>query len=333
MNLLKGTTIFLGICLPWYIIVTVFTKGDFAKDFFLYHNIARFSSSFEGHSGNIFYYVVVILFGFYPWSAFLPSSIFRSIKKDRKLFFILLWAAVPFMFFTLAQTKLPNYIVPSFVPMSILVANWWNEYTTKDRNFTIDVKTSLIILFSVALVFCIIFGFNEQLINIAKSNFDNPFLTQDISFGLAPVILSIFLVLLMVSTYFCFKKDLKTYSFVLIVLVMFCFNFVMAEYVIPKGWLYVQGGVHELSMDLKNAGDDSSIIVYALQQPSIVFYSQRKIKFISPEEEARFGLIIENNKIDGRKVYIVTKSPLVAGLLPYGVSVIKNAGGYSLLSN
>ncbi|MBU0952754.1 MAG: glycosyltransferase family 39 protein [Elusimicrobia bacterium] len=332
MDLLKGAIIFLVISLPWYVLVTVLTKGDFAKDFFLYHNIARFSSSFEGHSGNLFYYAVVILFGFYPWSSFLPSSIFRSIKRDKKLFFILLWAAVPFVFFTLARTKLPNYIVPSFVPISILTANWWNEYKNNDKNFKIDINISLVILFIVALIFCVVFGLNEQLINMAKSNFDNPFLMHDISFGIAPVILSIFLILLILSSYFCFKYGLKTCSFVAIALIMFCFNFVMVEYVMPKGWFYVQGGLYELSNYVKNTRDDS-VVVYALQQPSIVFYSQRKIKFISPEEDALFGFIIENHKIDGRKVYVITKKSLVDRLFPYGLSVVNNTGGYSLLSN
>ncbi|OGS25318.1 MAG: hypothetical protein A2297_03275 [Elusimicrobia bacterium RIFOXYB2_FULL_48_7] len=335
MGFLKGALVFLAISLPWYLVVTIMTKGGFARDFFLYHNISRFSSSFEGHSGSIFYYFFVLLFGFYPWSAFLPSGIFRSVKKDKKLFFVLLWIVVPFVFFSIAQTKLPNYIVPAFVPVSIIVANWWNEYMQADEGcFRVDTNISLYILLFGALVMCVLLGLNEQLISMAKSKLDNPFLAQEISLGLSPVILSIILVLLIAGVFFCFKYSFRLWAFGVIAAGMFFFNFIMTSQLLPRAWFYVQGGLHELSLEVKNkCGEDSSLVVYALQQPSIVYYSQKKVKFLSPEEDAMLECVIANHQASGGKVFIITKRSMLGSVIPYGVSVCKDSGGYTLLSN
>ena len=44
------------------------------------HTIGRFLSPMEGHQGTIFFYLPVILLGFFPWSALLPVPLYRTLK-------------------------------------------------------------------------------------------------------------------------------------------------------------------------------------------------------------------------------------------------------------
>ena len=60
-----------AIALPWYWAVGLATEGEFLRRFFLVENVARATGvAMEGHHGNIFYYPVAILVGFFPWSLF-----------------------------------------------------------------------------------------------------------------------------------------------------------------------------------------------------------------------------------------------------------------------
>jgi len=127
----------LAVALPWYVAVGFATNGAWLEGFLGDHNVGRFSAPMEGHSGPIFYYVIAILMGFFPWSCFLPISLYlanryKSLipRERRSLMFLLCWAGVYFVFFSIARTKLPNYVVPCYPPLALIVA-WtlvrWQE--------------------------------------------------------------------------------------------------------------------------------------------------------------------------------------------------------------
>ncbi len=126
-----------AVALPWYVAVGIATDGAWLEGFLGGHNIGRFSAAMEGHSGPVFYYVIAILMGFFPWSVFLPVALYYAIfKRDmfkqehRTLTFLLCWVGLYFVFFSIAQTKLPNYILPCYPPLALLTA-WllvrWQE--------------------------------------------------------------------------------------------------------------------------------------------------------------------------------------------------------------
>ena len=82
-RLLLGGLVFLLVALPWYVWVGIETKTDFLRGFFLKHNVGRFLSPMENHRGPIFYYPVVLLLGFLPWSLFLLPTIWDIIRTGR----------------------------------------------------------------------------------------------------------------------------------------------------------------------------------------------------------------------------------------------------------
>ena len=124
---------------PWYVSVGVQTDWEWTKGFFFVHNVGRFVAPMERHSGGLLFHPLTMLVGFYPWSCFLPLAIFATTRQLWKtwrqgqdpliesaqapvLSLLLLWMSVWIGGFSLAATKLPNYIMPAYPAAALLVA-------------------------------------------------------------------------------------------------------------------------------------------------------------------------------------------------------------------
>ncbi|MEB3830682.1 ArnT family glycosyltransferase [Phormidium sp. CCY1219] len=142
MRIWRGLGIFLAIALPWYILVTLANGQTYLDSFFGYHNFERFTRVVNRHGEPWYFYLVVVLLGFAPWSVYLPVAIarLRLIQRDRLRhqprfthlgIFAFFWFASIFGFFTVAVTKLPSYILPALPAAAILVALVWAEFIFK----------------------------------------------------------------------------------------------------------------------------------------------------------------------------------------------------------
>lgn len=134
---------FLLVAVPWYLMVGLTTHWEFTKGFFLQHNLSRFSAPMEGHRGPLFYHPVVLLATFAPWSAFLGLTVWYGVKGARQrqetegtagepiwpYRLLWCWVAVWLVFFSLAATKLPNYVLPIYPALALLtgrfLVRWW----------------------------------------------------------------------------------------------------------------------------------------------------------------------------------------------------------------
>jgi 4-amino-4-deoxy-L-arabinose transferase-like glycosyltransferase len=118
---------------PWYVAVWQRTNGAWIEGFFFVHNVGRFMAPMEKHGGGMWYHPVTMLVCFYPWSCFLPLSlvlatwrVWRRAIPDTlvpAVGLILVWFAVWVGGFSLAATKLPNYVLPAY-PAAALIVAW-----------------------------------------------------------------------------------------------------------------------------------------------------------------------------------------------------------------
>ena len=133
MQLRRGAFIFLSLTLPWYILVIWANGLDYVESFFGYHNIERFTRVVNHHSAPWYFYFLVVLVGFAPWSIYLPVAIAKTQFWQRRSWhhqprsqqfslFAFFWFACIFCFFTIAVTKLPSYVLPLMPAAAILVA-------------------------------------------------------------------------------------------------------------------------------------------------------------------------------------------------------------------
>ncbi|HEY9704647.1 MAG TPA: glycosyltransferase family 39 protein, partial [Allocoleopsis sp.] len=73
-KVLLGMIIIAVINLPWYILVTLQNGDNFINSFFGYHNVERFTEVVNGHSAVWYFYFLVVIIGFMPWSMYLPLA-------------------------------------------------------------------------------------------------------------------------------------------------------------------------------------------------------------------------------------------------------------------
>jgi 4-amino-4-deoxy-L-arabinose transferase-like glycosyltransferase len=151
MKLIAGSIIFLTIVLPWYILITVQNGDNFINAFFGYHNFDRFTGVVNGHGAPWYFYFLIILALFAPWSVYLPASLarvkfWRSIvwkgqpRRDRLGIFAFFWFIVIFGFFTIATTKLPSYILPLIPAAAILITLFFSQnYLDRPTHFNINI--------------------------------------------------------------------------------------------------------------------------------------------------------------------------------------------------
>ncbi|MBW4422923.1 MAG: glycosyltransferase family 39 protein [Nostoc desertorum CM1-VF14] len=139
MRLLVGILIILGLSVPWYALVIWRNGWNYINAFFGYHNLERFTEVVNGHSAPWYFYFLVVLLGFAPYSVYLPISIvrlkfwqrshWRSLERFQQFgLFAWFWFASIFGFFSIAVTKLPSYVLPLMPAAAILVALFWSDF-------------------------------------------------------------------------------------------------------------------------------------------------------------------------------------------------------------
>jgi len=174
MKLLQVAIVFFLVASPWYIIELMRHGWTFIDNFFLLRTVSRFTTSFEGHTGPVYYYISVLFAGFFPWSSFLPFSFFHLLRKGKrgevverkKSFLILVWFAVIFVFFSAAKSKLPGYIFPLYPVCALSVGKLWDEFIVSK---TIIGKKALFASFTI--FFTLLVVLTLAVVLVAKASF------------------------------------------------------------------------------------------------------------------------------------------------------------------
>lgn len=129
IKLPAGIGIFALIGLPWYWFMYSVHGSAFIDTFLGFHNVTRFTSPEHPELVVWYYFIPVLILGFFPWTAILVQSVWASLQRssqddNRTLMFLNIWAAFIFLFFSICQTKLVSYILPLYPPLALIVG-WY----------------------------------------------------------------------------------------------------------------------------------------------------------------------------------------------------------------
>ena len=166
---LGGIALFLAIVAPWFGELIARTGAHSVGELIGHYTFGRYTGTIENQSGPIWYYIPVLILGFFPWIAFLPPGLAFAAAALRRppagearrnaqqmIRLSLVWAAVPFVFFSLARTKLPNYIALEFPALAVLVALYIDDAVSRARSRSIVWSTAAvpatIVLLAIAIV-------------------------------------------------------------------------------------------------------------------------------------------------------------------------------------
>lgn len=120
----RPIALFALIALPWFAIETWKEGPGFLAGFFLKHNLSRFDTAMEGHGGQYFYYVPVVLISLLPHTGLLFMALARlkAVWQDDLLRFGLLWFLLTFVLFSFSGTKLPHYVYYGYGGLVLVLA-------------------------------------------------------------------------------------------------------------------------------------------------------------------------------------------------------------------
>lgn len=114
---------------PWFIAISLETSGRFFFDMMFGDIAPKIASGHEGHFAVPGFHLFLLPFLIFPASYALPAAArltwetFRAPRTDdahANLRFLIAWAAPTMLFFELAPTKLPHYVLPAYPAIALL---------------------------------------------------------------------------------------------------------------------------------------------------------------------------------------------------------------------
>ncbi|MCX6340580.1 MAG: glycosyltransferase family 39 protein [Candidatus Aureabacteria bacterium] len=270
MRLLAGALIVIGICAPWFILVSVKNPG-FMKFFFLREHVGRFISQIHQRHEFFGFFVPALLGMMFPWSFFLPAAVARfwSARKSDDYaawLFLVLWALVILIFFSFSESALLTYILPIFPAVALLTGATLSA--AFDRWSGWIRWPSLII----ALVFCV--GGAGVIIypHLARITEVTP------GMWIAPGIIGIVGGVLS----FRFTRRANAAGLFFTLCVMLYLIQVIAAKVIPTVFLAERTTKKLALIAREKVGSDTLIASY-MYQPSLAFYTHRKFVMVDAD--------------------------------------------------
>lgn len=349
MGIVWGMLIFLAISVPWFIGVIHDNGEAYIDSFFGYHNLERFTSVVNRHSAPWYFYFLIVLGMFAPWSIYLPYSMARLQFWKRKYWqrqprpaqltlFVLAWFGVIFVFFTIAVTKLPSYVLPLMPAAAILVAAAWSHEfaelhptASKKKGFALSIVIHLLLLLAMAIASLLLprlVGADAAMINLSQ-------LMQQSSLPLVSAMtwgITLLLSLMLFS-----KRALWRWIIGVNILgyIAFLLFFVHPALILVDQ--VRQLPLREIAATLtKVRQPNESVMMIGFKKPSLNFYSHYQPigYFWSLDDPAKeFLTQLAHNPQSNPKILLIGQPDQIAeaGLQPQDFEVIRDRNPYQLI--
>lgn len=110
--------------LPWALIIH-HQEPDFWRFFFWHEHVRRFAGDDAQHARPMWFYLPMLVVSSLPWALLMPKAFAQGWQQRRSpaMVFLLLWFALPLVFFSLSRGKLPTYIMPCLLPLALLIGH------------------------------------------------------------------------------------------------------------------------------------------------------------------------------------------------------------------
>lgn len=268
IKIIVAAILFLCVTVPWYWAVHKATAGAWTKGFFFEHNLNRFSSTMEGHGGPFIITPLIVFIGLLPGSIFIFSALKRKYQVWQQPFtqFAAIVSLVYIVFFSISRTKLPNYPMPCYPFVAIVLANWAAKFVSERKPIPLY---AILTLFIISLVLPVA---GYLALNYEVSTH------QLAPLALCIVILPVgLLVLLMARTKKIFEKIVLPIIFLYAI-----FNCLFIDVLYPI--IYNNNPV-TLSIPILNTND--KVVAFQDYNPAYNFYLPHNVEVIQKKDSLR----------------------------------------------
>ncbi|MDP1609726.1 MAG: glycosyltransferase family 39 protein [Sulfuritalea sp.] len=133
----RGLLILLAITAPWFVAVSL-ANPEFAHFFFIHEHFQRFLTRAHGRYQPVWYFIPILLLGMLPWLGSLAQGLVAGCRRDagrrfQPRRFLLVWAVLVFVFFSVSSSKLASYILPIFPALAALIGVHLAGYAASRR--------------------------------------------------------------------------------------------------------------------------------------------------------------------------------------------------------
>jgi 4-amino-4-deoxy-L-arabinose transferase-like glycosyltransferase len=132
MRFVLGFALCVAIVAPWALALLRAAGPVAFSEMLGHYTVGRYLGTIENQSGPVYYYLPVLILGFFPWIAYLIPAVAQAWNDARVretgaiARLALVWLVLPFVFFSFAQTKLPNYIALELPACAVMVGVWFD---------------------------------------------------------------------------------------------------------------------------------------------------------------------------------------------------------------
>ena len=270
---IKNTKPFLGIILvilisvPWFFFMPSEEQRNFLQESFFHDFLGKVRSVQESHGGFPGYYLIGLLFFFFPFSIFfIPLIHFLKISiRDKNIVFLLCWILPTLIIMELIPTKLPHYILPIYPAIAVLmgllladIQSYKNLFLTKIAYF------GYLLYFLISNgILLVIFKANQIYGQINNINF----------------FYYLFLFILNNLVFiFIFKKQIKN-TFYCLVFYSNIFTAIIYLFIAPSlTMLWTSKNIADLLTNNEYLENKSTIATLGYNEPSLVFEVGTNIK-------------------------------------------------------
>lgn len=125
LHVRTGVPLFLVIAAPWFVAVSL-RNPEFPRFFFLHEHFERFLTTVHDRVEPWWFFVPIMVFGTAPWLVPLIKGLRQAWRETPSagqfspLKFLLIFAAVTFLFFSASGSKLIPYVLPTLPALAVI---------------------------------------------------------------------------------------------------------------------------------------------------------------------------------------------------------------------
>ena len=142
IDIVLGFLVMIGVAMPWYLLMWMQHGTAYLQGFFVGDNFERFATDRFNDPRPWWFYLPVVAGGLLPWTSLAlvwlgPITQFLRRRRDVGTIDLrlMLWAALPLVFYTLSVGKQPRYVLPVLPPLALLLAAAIVERTQEWRGY------------------------------------------------------------------------------------------------------------------------------------------------------------------------------------------------------
>jgi 4-amino-4-deoxy-L-arabinose transferase-like glycosyltransferase len=142
IDLVLGLIVFIAVSVPWYFLMWLEHGHAYLQSFFVGDNFERFATDRFNDPRPWWFYLPVVAGGLLPWTPLALTwlgPITQFIRRRRDVgtvdLRLILWAALPLLFYTISVGKQPRYVLPVLPPLALLLAASIVERTQDWRGY------------------------------------------------------------------------------------------------------------------------------------------------------------------------------------------------------